>query len=179
MQQQSEGKRSGRESPLLSGYKAQGENSMKLLLLAITVFLLIGAAWSQSLTEGSVVGLQVEPNPMNRTFVYDFEICCGYPAGSGGFLGNGFSYAENKFSLFYKYPGATSGYSVSGIIDTWDPPQTISKNCTVQSGTLTNGQVTLGTKAVATGMVAEYSQLFCQRDGVYWAGPGGVTIHAQ
>jgi hypothetical protein len=152
---------------------------MKLHLLAITVFLLMGAAWGQSLTEGSVVGLQVEPNPMNRTFVYDFEVCCGYPAGPGGFLGNGFSYADDRFSLFYKHSGQVFGYSFSGNIDIWDTPQTISKNCTVQSGTLKNGQVTLGMQVVATGMVAEYSQLFCQRDGVYWSGPGGLSVHAQ
>ena len=152
---------------------------MKLRLLAITVLLLLGVASGQSLSEGSVVGLQIEPNPLNGTMIYDFEICCGYPAGSGGFLGNGFSYNENNFSLFYKYPGATNGYSFSGTIDTWDTPQVISKNCTVQSGSLTNGQITLGTKAIATGLMAEYSQLFCQRDGVYWVGPGGLTVHAQ
>jgi hypothetical protein len=152
---------------------------MKLLLLTITFFLLLGAAWSQSLSEGSVVGLQIEPNPLNGTFVYDFEICCGFPAGSGGFLGNGFAYVENQFSLFYKYPGQVNGYSFSGTIDTWDTAQAISKNCSVQSGTLNNAQITQGTKVVATGMVAEYSQLFCQRDGVYWIGPGGLSVHAQ
>jgi hypothetical protein len=152
---------------------------MKLHLLTITLFLLLGTAWSQSLSEGSVVGLQVEPNPLNGTFVYDFEVCCGYPSGPGGFLANGFAYAEDKFSLFYKYPGATEGYSVSGNIVTWDSPQAISKNCTVQSGTLNNAEITIGTKVIATGMVAEYSQLFCQRDGVYWVGPGGLTVHAQ
>ncbi|HKM86849.1 MAG TPA: hypothetical protein VJW96_11625 [Terriglobales bacterium] len=152
---------------------------MKLLLLTVTFFLLLGAAWSQSLSEGSVVGLQIEPNPLNGTFVYDFEICCGYPAGSGGFLGNGFAYVESQFSLFYKYPGQVNGFSFSGTIDTWDTAQAISKNCTVQSGTLNNAQITQGTKVVATGMVAEYSQLFCQRDGVYWIGPGGLSVHAQ
>ncbi len=152
---------------------------MKLLLLTITFFLLLGAAWSQSLSEGSVVGLQIEPNPLNGTFVYDFEICCGFPAGSGGFLGNGFAYVENQFSLFYKYPGQVNGFSFSGTIDTWDTAQAISKNCSVQSGTLNNAQITQGTKVVATGMVAEYSQLFCQRDGVYWVGPGGLSVHAQ
>jgi hypothetical protein len=152
---------------------------MKLLLLTITFFLLLGAAWSQSLSEGSVVGLQIEPNPLNGTFVYDFEICCGFPSGPGGFLGNGFAYVENQFSLFYKYPGQVNGYSFSGTIDTWNTAQAISKNCTVQSGTLNNGAITQGTKVVATGMVAEYSQLFCQRDGVYWVGPGGLSVHAQ
>jgi hypothetical protein len=152
---------------------------MKLLLLAITVFLLFGAAWGQTLSEGSVVGLQIMPNPLNGTFIYDFEICCGIPQGQGGFLGNGFSYVENQFSLFYKFPAQVNGYSLSGTIDTWDTPQAISKNCSVQSGTLQNAQITFGTKVVATGMVAEYSQLFCQRDGVYWVGPGGLTVHAQ
>jgi hypothetical protein len=152
---------------------------MKLCLVAITVVLLIGAAWGQSLSEGSAVGLQIELNPLNSTTTYDFELCCGYPAGSGGFLGNGFSYVDSKFSLFYKFPGATNGYSFSGAIDTWDTPQVVSKNCTVQSGTLNNVQITLGAKVIASGMVAEYSQLFCQRDGVNWIGPGGVTVHAQ
>jgi hypothetical protein len=157
----------------------QGENSMKLLLLAISVFLLLGAAWGQTLSEGSVVALQVEPNPLNGTFVYDFEICCGIPQGQGGFLGNGYSYVENTFSLFYKYPGQVNGFSLSANIDTWDTPQVVSKNCNVQSGTLNNATITQGTKVIGTGMVAEYSQLFCQRDGVYWVGPGGLSVHAQ
>jgi hypothetical protein len=152
---------------------------MKLLLLTVTLFLLLGMTWSQSLSEGSVVGLQVEPNPLNNTLVYDFELCCGYPAGQGGFLGNGFAYAENSLSLFYKYPGQVDGYSLSGTIDTWDTPQTVSKTCIVQSGTLNNAQITQGPKVVATGMAAEYSQLFRQRDGVYWVGPGGLSVHAQ
>ncbi len=152
---------------------------MKLHLLTVTLFLLFGAAWGQSLSEGSVVGLQVEPNPLNNTFVYDFEMCCGFPSGPGGFLGNGFAYVNDKFSLFYKHSGQVFGYSFSGNIDTWDTAQVISKNCIVQNGTLKNGKVTVGTKEVATGMVAEYSQLFCQRDGVYWAGPGGLSVHAQ
>ena len=152
---------------------------MKLHLLTITVLLLLGVASGQSLTEGNVVGLQVSPNPLNSTLVYDFELCCGIPQGPGGFLGNGFSYFNDKFSLFYKHSGQTTGYSFSGNIDTWDTPQVISRHCTVQSGTLKNGKVTLGTKAVATGMVAEYSQMFCQRDGVYWTGPGGLSVHAQ
>jgi hypothetical protein len=152
---------------------------MKLLLLTTTLFLLLGAAWSQSLSEGSIVGLQIEPNPLNSTFVYDFEMCCGFPVGPGGYLGNGFAYVDGKFSLYYKYPRTTVGYSFSGTIDTWDPQQQVSKNCIVQSGTLKNGEVTYGTKVIATGMVAEYSQLFCQRDGVYWSGPGGLTVHAQ
>ena len=152
---------------------------MKLQLVTITVLLLLGFASGQSLTEGSVVGLQVAPNPMNSTFVHDFELCCGIPQGSGGFLGNGFSYAQDAFTLFYKYPGATNGFSFSGTIDTWGTPQAISKNCIVQSGTLKSGQVMLGTRAVASGMVAEYSQMFCQRDGVYWAGPGGLSVHAE
>jgi hypothetical protein len=152
---------------------------MKMFLLAISVFLLLGAAWSQTLSEGTVVGLQIEPNPLNATMVYNFEVCCGIPQGEGKFLGNGFAYAENTFSLFYKYPGQANGYSLSGTIATWDTAQAVSKNCSVQSGTFQNIQVTQGTAVLATGMVAEYSQLFCQRDGVYWVGPGGLSVHAQ
>jgi len=153
---------------------------MKLQLVTITFFLMLGAAaWGQALSEGSIVGLQVEPNPLNSTLIYDFEMCCGFPEGPGGYLGNGFAYVDNKFSLFYKYPGASVGYSLSGTIDTWNTPQQVSKNCFMQSGTLKDGEVTLGHKVMSTGMVAEYSQLFCQRDGVYWSGPGGLSVHAQ
>ncbi len=152
---------------------------MKVLLLAATVFLLLGAAWGQTLSHGSVVGLQIEPNPLNGTLVYNFEVCCGIPQGQGKFLGNGFAYAENALSLFYKSPSATNGYSLTAVIDTWNTPQQVSQNCTVQSGTLQDAQITLGTKVLATGMVAEYSQLFCQRDGVYWLGPGGLSVHVQ
>jgi hypothetical protein len=153
--------------------------SNKLLAVFLAFSLLLGVATAQSLSEGSVVGLQVEPNPLNSTFVYDFELCCGYPSGLGGFLGNGFAYLDGGFNLFYKYPGAKTGYSFSGTIDTWYTPQAISNYCTIQSGTLNDGEILLGDKVVGTGLVAEYSQLFCQRDGVYWLGPGGLTVHAQ
>lgn len=151
----------------------------KLFTIFLAFFLLIGVAVGQSLTEGSVVGLQVEPNPLNSTFVYDFELCCGYPSGPGGFLGNGFSYFDRAWTLFYKRPQQTAGYSFSGTIDAWYIPQSISNYCTMQSGTLKDGEIMLGDKVVGTGLVAEYSQLFCQRDGVYWLGPGGLTVHAR
>jgi hypothetical protein len=153
--------------------------SSKLFAILFALFLLLGVAVGQSLSEGSVVGLQVEPNPLNSTFVYDFEVCCGYPSGPGGFLGNGFAYVDGEFTLLYKYPGTKTSYSFSGTIDTWYTPQTISNYCTIQSGTLKDGEIMLGDKVAGTGLVAEYSQLFCQRDGVYWLGPGGLTVHAQ
>ncbi len=152
--------------------------SNKLVAIFFAFQLLLGVAVGQSLSEGSVVGLRVEPNPQNSTFVYDFELCCGYPSGNGGFLGNGFSYANREFSLFYKYPGMTAGYAFSGSVDAWFTPQAIG-DCTLQSGTLNDGQIALGTKIIGEGLIAEYSQLFCQRDGVYWLGPGGLTVHAQ
>ena len=154
-------------------------SSSKLFAIFFGSFLLISMAAGQSLSEGSVVGLQVEPNPLNSTFVYDFELCCSYPSGIGGFLGNGFAYVDGEFTLLYKYAGAKNGYSFSGTIDTWYTPQAISNYCTVQSGSLNDGEIMLGDKVVGTGLVAEYSQLFCQRDGVYWLGPGGLTVHAQ
>ena len=153
--------------------------SNRLFAIFFAFFLLLGVAAGQSLSEGSVVGLQVEPNPLNSTLVYDFELCCGFPSGDGGFLGNGFAYVDQELTLFYKYPQLTNGYSFSGTIDTWYIPQAISKYCTMQSGTLKDGEMILGERVVGTGLVAEYSQLFCQRDGVYWLGPGGLTVHAQ
>jgi len=153
--------------------------SNKLVTGVLVFFILLGVAVAQSLSEGSVVGLQVEPNPLNSTFVYDFELCCGYPSGPGGFLGNGFAYVDGEWTLFYKYPQQKAGYSFSGTIDTWYTPQSISSYCTIQSGTLKDGEIMLGDKVVGTGLVAEYSQLFCQRDGVYWLGPGGLTVHAR
>jgi hypothetical protein len=150
----------------------------KLLAIFIAVHVLLGAAVGQSLSEGSVVGLQIEPNPQNSTFVYDFELCCGFPSGNGGFFSNGFGYADREFSLFYKYPGATAGYTFSGSVKNWFTPQAIG-DCTLQSGTLDDGQIAVGTKIIGEGLTAEYSQLFCQRDGVYWLGPGGLTVHTQ
>jgi hypothetical protein len=154
-------------------------NNNKLFAIFFAFFLFLGVAVGQSLSEGSVVGLQVEPNPLNSTFIYDFELCCGYPSGAGGFLGNGFAYVEGEWTLFYKFPQGKNGYSFSGTIDTWYTPQAISNYCTIQSGTLKDGEIMLGDQVVGTGFVAEYSQLFCQRGGVYWLGPGGLTVHAQ
>jgi len=149
------------------------------IAISLAFLLLLGVAVGQSLSEGSLVGLQVEPNPLNSTLVYDFELCCGYPSGPGGFLGNGFAYVDREWTLFYKRPPQITGYSFSGTIDTWYTPQAISNYCTMQSGTLKDGEIALGDKLLGTGLVAEYSQLFCQRDGVYWLGPGGLTVHAQ
>jgi len=151
----------------------------RLVAIFFTFFLLLGVAVAQSLSEGSVVALQVEPNPLNSTSIYDFELCCGYPSGAGGFLGNGFGYVDRELSLFYKFPQQQTGYSFSGTIDTWYASQAISNYCTLQSGTLKDGEIMLGEKVVGSGLVAEYSQLFCERDGVYWSGPGGLTVHAQ
>lgn len=149
-----------------------------MIRVALVILVLMGSALGQALTEGAVVGLQVEPNPVNSTFVYDFELCCGIPQGPGGFLGNGFSYAQGKFSAFYKYPGQQNGWSFSGSIDRWLTSQTISKYCTVQNGTLKNGVIVTPEKISVTGLAAEYSQMFCQRDGVYWSGPGGLSVHS-
>ena len=152
---------------------------MKKSLVGIAVALLSVACVGQTLSEGSIVALQVEPNPLNGASVYDFELCCGSPGGSGGFLGNGFAYVDGTFTAFYKFPGATAGYSVTGTISTWDGPRVLSKYCTVQSGMLSDVTIELPTGKVANGLVAEYSQLSCQRDSVYWLAGGGLTVHAQ
>jgi hypothetical protein len=68
----------------------------------IVFVLLLGTAFAQSLSEGSVVGLQIMPNPINTTITYDFELCCGFPAGAGGYLGNGFDYKNAEFTAYWK-----------------------------------------------------------------------------
>jgi hypothetical protein len=147
-------------------------------LLSVVVLVPIPAS-GQALSEGSVVALQVLPNPLNGTFTWDFELCCGEPAGYGGFLGNGFAYVDGTFTAFYRYPGEKAGYSVTGTIGTWDTGQIVSKYCTVQSATLQEVALEAPTGKVTNNLVAEYSQLFCQRDGVYWLGGGGLTVHAR
>jgi hypothetical protein len=103
---------------------------VKTLVVSLLLFCSLSLA-AQSLSEGATVGLQVEPNPLNGTFVYDFELCCGIPQGAGGFLGNGFAYVSGNFTAFYKYPAAKTGYWFSGTIDTWYTRQAISPYCTV------------------------------------------------
>jgi hypothetical protein len=139
--------------------------------------LLLGTAFGQALSEGSVVALQISPNQINNILTYDFELCCGYPYGPGGFLGNGFAYINGEFTAYWKGPRQTIGYLFSGAIVAWSTPQVIDRYCTVQSATLHNGTIAYGSKQLGTGMVAEYSQLFCEQDGVYWLGPGGLTVH--
>ncbi len=143
----------------------------------IAFVLLLGTTFGQSLSEGSVVGLQILPNPVNNDVTYDFELCCGYPAGGGGFLGNGFGYGNLEFTAFWKYPQEKVGYLFTGTIVAWSEPQVIDQYCTVQSATLHEGTVSYGSKQLKTGMVAEYSQLFCEQEGVYWLGPGGLSAH--
>lgn len=143
----------------------------------IAFLLLLGAAFGQSLSEGSVVGLQVLPNPDNNIITYDFELCCGFPAGLGGYLGNGFDYRNAEFAAYFKGPQQTVGYLFTGTIIAWAEPQVIDPFCSIHSATLDEGKILYGTKQIGTGLVAEYSQLFCQQDGVYWLGPGGLTVH--
>jgi len=143
----------------------------------IAFVLLLGTAFGQSLSEGSVVGLQILPNPINNIVTYDFELCCGYPAGAGGFLGNGFAYVNGEFTAYVKRPPQEKGYLFTGAIVAWSEPQVIDRYCTVQSATLHDGTISYGSTQLKTGMVAEYSQLFCEQDGVYWSGAGGLTVH--
>ncbi len=143
----------------------------------IAFLLLLGTAVGQSLSEGSVVGLQVLPNPVNTNIAYDFELCCGYPYGPGGFLGNGFAYVNGEFTAYIKRPQQKVGYLFTGMIGAWRKPQVIDRYCTVQSATLHDGTISYGSTQLGTGMVAEYSQQFCVQDGVYWSGPGGLIVH--
>jgi hypothetical protein len=143
----------------------------------IAFLLLLATAFGQSLSEGSVVGLQFMPNPENKIFTYDFELCCGYPSGPGGYLGNGFDYRSTEFTAYWKGPQQTAGYLFTGTIVSWAEPQVIDPICTIRSATLNDGKILYGSKQLGTGLVAEYSQLFCEQDGVYWLGPGGLTVH--
>jgi len=143
----------------------------------IAFVLLLGTAFGQSLSEGSVVGLQILPNPLNGMITYDFELCCGLPSGRGGYLGNGFDYANAEFTAYWKGPQEKDGYLFTGTIVNWKTPEMVDPFCTIQSATLQDGTISYGTKQLVAGMVAEYSQLFCQQDGVYWLGPGGLTAH--
>ncbi len=143
----------------------------------VAFVLLLGSAFGQALSEGSVIGLQVLPNPINSIITYDFELCCGFPEGPGGFLGNGFAYVNGEFTAYWKGPYEKAGYRFTGTIVAWKTPRAIDRNCTVQSAALQDGTISYGSKQLGTGMVAEYSQLFCEQDGVYWLGPGGLTVH--
>ncbi len=153
---------------------------MRLLSMSkvfVVFVIMLGTALGQSLSEGSVVGLQVLPNPVNNIVTYDFELCCGIPTGDGGYLGNGFEYVNGQFTAYWKAPQGKAGYLFTGNIGVWSEPQVIDQYCAVHSATLHEGTISYGSKQLATGLAAEYSQLFCQQDGVYWLGPGGLTVH--
>jgi hypothetical protein len=150
-----------------------------LVLLFGTFALTSLPAHGQSLAEGSVVSLQVEPNPVNGSLVWNFETCCGDEAlGHGGFLGNGFAYTNGTFSAFYKYPGQKTGYGFGGTIGPLSS-SAVTADCVVQSAEITDAVITEPNGTPVTGLVANYVQLFCQRDGVIWVGPGGFSVHAQ
>jgi len=151
---------------------------MKTLL----VFLLLCfscSLFAQTLSEGTTFGFEIVPAHSNPTWIYDLELGGGIPSGSGGYLGNGFAIAEGYFTATFKAPSVPNPYHVSGTIADWFTPQAISPYCTVQSATLTDVTVSVGSKVLSSGYLAEYTQQFCQRDGVGWSGPGGLTVHAQ
>ena len=150
-----------------------------LFILLLSVFTFAQAPDQPlALSEGSVVALQVEPNPLNSTFVYDFELCCGYPYPPGGFLGNGFAYVNGHFNLFFKYAGQQKGFTVTGVIDTAFAPQPLNKFCVLKSFTLKNMTLENQGGMFFHGLVGEYSQQFCQRNGVFWSAGGELTVHA-
>jgi len=152
---------------------------MKTLTLFVFLLACLTLSAAQTLSEGSVVGLEVIPAHSNPTWIYDLELCCGIPSGKGGYLGNGFAIANGELTASFKAPSLPNTYYVTGQIADWFTPQAISPYCSVQSATLTNVTVSLGSKQLSANYVGEYVQAFCQRDGVGWSGPGGLTIHAQ
>jgi hypothetical protein len=140
---------------------------MKTLL---TVLFLLGSAFGQSLALGGVIGAQiVVPN-----VAYQFELCCGGPG--SGHVGNGFDYSDGTFNLYYKGKGCLLGCTFTGTIDTWFAPQSLTRYCTIQSALLTGS---LSAYHYYPNVEAEYSQMFCVKNGNHWSGPGGLIVHLQ
>lgn len=152
---------------------------MKLsFILVISLLFLSTFSFCQTpvLSEGSTVSMQLIPNP-GQGATFDFELCCGEPQGKGGYLGNGFAYIDNNFTLYIKTTTMPIGYKVEGTIGQWFLPQPISPYCTVLSASLNEVTIYPTNGDIVTGLVGEYSQLFCGANGSYWAGPGGLTAH--
>jgi len=138
-----------------------------------TLLLFIAPLFGQVVAEGGVVGAQlVIPNVS-----YDFELCCGGPG--SGFVGNGF-YTDGKvdgdFRLFYKGRGCLEGCQFDGTIQDWFTRQSLSRYCTIQSALLTG---TFSAYKYYPSVEAEYSQMFCSKNGNNWGSGGTLTVHLQ
>lgn len=146
---------------------------MKKFVLALAFFLAASLSFGQDVVGGKVNGVQVLTNPVNNAVVYDFEVCCGNlsPAPGGITVGNTFSITNGALALSFQ------GYSVSGTLNTWNSEQPIDGTCSMQSATFQNVSITLGTNTLGTNFVAEYSQFVCDRESVFWLGPGGFSVH--
>lgn len=146
---------------------------MKLFPLPLLVILALAiAASAQVLSEGSVVALQVLTNPDNSQVVYDFELCCGIQDGEGKFLAPGFGYDGSYFAL------SDHGYQFAGTLYDFDDPVRIDDVCYSQTATITDGILELPDAKKVNGLVADYSQVFCEQDGVYWSAGGGLSVHS-
>ncbi len=143
---------------------------MRATLTLLTFLFLSAALFAQVLSEGSVVAFQALPSPDGH-FVYDFELCCGFLGGEGGYLAPGYGYDDSYLSL------TAHGYTFAAQIYEWPDPDPLSDICYVQNGTLVDGILKLPNKQLVTGLVADYSQVFCEQDGIYWNGPGALVVY--
>jgi hypothetical protein len=137
-----------------------------------TLLLLVAPTFSQVVAEGGVVGAQLIPN-----VAYDFELCCGGPG--SGFVGNGFytdGAVDGDFRLFYMGKGCLVGCRFDGTIQDWFTRQSLSRYCTIQSALLIG---TFNSFKYYPSVEAEYSQMFCVKDGNHWGSGGTLTVHLQ
>jgi hypothetical protein len=131
----------------------------------------------QSFGDGSTVYVLELPGPGSFRDL-EFSLCCGAP-GYKGYLGNGFDYVgddNGKFVLSFTEAASpcADGCKFEGNFIIFNPPSIIDQVCSEATGSL-DGTLTIN--GVEYASTADYSQMLCGIDGVFWSSWGGLSVN--
>jgi hypothetical protein len=157
-------------------------NLLRTLLILMTL-LVSASAFAQSLGEGGVPLLFVEPDLGNGGFIHVFFLIGGLPQNKPQIQGGNFDYQEaandGPFHLNYIGLGGPYGCTFDGHFSSWGLPYQIDTYCVILNGSL-QGQLAV-TQAdgtiVSKHQLAEYVQPLCAKGGTGWASGGSLTTH--
>jgi hypothetical protein len=144
-----------------------------LLLFAFTC-----SGFGQTLSQGTVTFALEAIVPGTTDFIYDFTVAGGFPEQKGGHLPDGFGYNAGTLTLEYTQAQVGNSYNVTANFVDYAQSPMMDDFCSIVSANLTDVTLTSTKGGTLTNLVGEYAQLTCLEDGVYWYGPGGITIHA-
>jgi hypothetical protein len=146
---------------------------MKTLAIALLV---CSACYGQTLSEGSVFNVACVQNPDGTTTV-EWFVGGGIPSGKGGFIGNGFGYADGKFNAFYQPPQefGRPAVSMTATIDAMVYLPPIDPDFSEIAFTLSDIHLT-GCGPETSFKQGRYYQGIYAEGNVQGEGPGGVVL---